>query len=982
MVKVEHSRAGAGAKLLRNPPIRRRILAAAVALIAFVPAGARAQAVRDPHLEWRTIRTPHFEIHYHEPLGMIARRVASVAERAHSVLVPRLDHHPTERTQIVLTDDSDDANGSAGATPYNHIRLFASGPEDLTPLADYDDWLTELVTHEHTHVLHLDTVSGIPAIINAILGKVYPPNSVQPRWFVEGLAVHEESAHTSGGRLRSSMFDMFLRMDALQDRLLSLAQISNEVDRWPHGNVYYLYGSRFVEYISEEHGPEALTTMSHEYGRQLVPYGLNRVARRATGRTFVELYDDFLEHTRDEARARADEVRARGLIEGRRITFHGETARCPRFVDDERLAYFVGADEPSHLRMVDAVNGENPEVLTRVTGVTCLSVSPDGRYVYYAGLDEQRDIYLFYDLFRYDRRTGRREKLTHGLRAREPDVSPDGRQLVFTVNGAATTHLMIADASDVEATRRVLVRSPRYGQVYTPRFSPDGRSVAFSAWDPGGYRDIRIVDVESGRVVDVTRDRALDTGPTWSPDGRLLYFSSDRTGIANIYAYDTVTGRTLQVTNVVGGAFQPAVSPDGSRMAYLGYSSWGWDLWTLPLEPASFRPAPAYVDTRPEPADTRETALLQSEEYDPLANLFLPQAFLLELGQDAFGTQLAVTFDGGDVVGFHRYAGRIGVGLERGNVDVALDYVYQHLPVAPRLHLFRATRPAGGLVVGGEARPWIEESMGASVGLDYSMPRSFHSEVLRVSYDVTLLDKAEPFGGRLDPNDPPPTIPETGLLASASAGWFWSDTVATAFDISPTSGRAIEIGLSLAHPYLGSRFETVSATWSITQYVENPFVEHHVLAVRYGGGLSGGDLRRRGVFFLGGFGEADIVQQLLLEASALGGVALRGYPPGSRQGTRLHLVQLEYRFPILRIMQGIETLPAYLSRLWGSVFLDYGDAFFGPLDLSTFRVGIGGELYLDFLLGYVLPYTLRIGVARGLSEGGTTNFHFHVGRPF
>lgn len=958
-----------------------RLLAAVLLALAAGPADAAAQAVRDTRLDWRTLRTAHFEIHYHEPLGMVARRVATVAERAHSVLTPLLDHYPDERTQIVLTDDTDSANGSAGPTPYNHIRLFASGPEDLTPLGDYDDWLSELVTHEHTHVLHLDTISGIPAVINAVLGKVYPPNAVQPRWFIEGFAVHEESEHTSGGRLRSTMFDMYLRMDALSDRLLSLDQISNVVDRWPHGNAYYLYGSRFVELISDRYGREALTTMSHEYGRQLIPYGLNRVARRATGKSFVELYDEFLDAVREEYAGQARRVRERGLVEGRRITFHGETARCPRFVDDEHIAYFVAARERSQIAMLDADTGADPEEVTRAAGSTCLSVSRDGRHVYYGSLDSHRDIYFFYDLFRYDRRTGERERLTDGLRAQEPDVSPDGRHLVYTVNGAATTHLAIAEARDVEDTHRILVRSERYGQVYTPRWSPDGETVAYSVWTDGGYRDVHLVDVESGRVVQVTHDRALDTGPTWSPDGRLLYFSSDRTGISNIYAYDTVTGRTLQVTNVLGGAFQPAVSPDGRTMVYLGYTSWGWDLWNLPLDPARFRPAPRYVDTRPEPVETEEAAVVTSEEYAPFENLFLPQAYLLEVGEDAFGTQLAISFEGGDVVGFHNYSGTVGVGLERGNVNTRLNWVYNRSPVPLRLSLFRAISPRGGLFVAGENRTWIEEAIGGEIGASYSMPSAFHNESVFVGYSLADLQKDEPFGGRLDPNDPPPRLPETGLFASLNVGWHWSNIVRTAFDISPSEGRAISLNLGLAHPYLGSQFESITATWAFAQFLENPLIEHHVLAMRYAGGLSGGDLGRRGAFAVGGFPEADVVSQLV-NSLVLGGVALRGYPPASRRGTQFHLLQLEYRFPIHRFMQGIATLPGYLSRVWGSVFLDYGDAFFGKPDLDTFRVGVGGELFVDFLLGYVLPYTMRIGVARGLSEGGGTHVYWHVGVPF
>ncbi len=223
---------------------------------------ASAQAA-DPHLVWRTIRTEHFEVHYHEPLGVLARRAAAVGERALGILTRALDHEPEGRIQVVLSDDADGANGSATAIPYNAIRLFASGPEDISALSDYDDWLSELITHESTHVVHLDTIGGVPALINAVFGKVYSPNSSQPRWFLEGLAVHEESEHTSAGRNRSSVFDMYLRMDVLEDRVLRLDQVSNFVDRFPRGNAWYLYGSRFVSYIGDTYGPEALAAISH-----------------------------------------------------------------------------------------------------------------------------------------------------------------------------------------------------------------------------------------------------------------------------------------------------------------------------------------------------------------------------------------------------------------------------------------------------------------------------------------------------------------------------------------------------------------------------------------------------------------------------------------------------------------------------------------------------------------------------------------------
>ena len=75
----------------------------------------------------------------------------------------------------MLSDESDEANGVASARPYNSVRLLVSAPDDMSPLADYDDWYDELVTHEYTHVLHLDNAAGVPAILNAIFGKLYTP---------------------------------------------------------------------------------------------------------------------------------------------------------------------------------------------------------------------------------------------------------------------------------------------------------------------------------------------------------------------------------------------------------------------------------------------------------------------------------------------------------------------------------------------------------------------------------------------------------------------------------------------------------------------------------------------------------------------------------------------------------------------------------------------------------------------------------------
>ena len=948
--------------------------------VLLAPTVAEAQT-RDATMDWRTFDTPHFTVHYHVPLGLLARRVGVVAERAHSTLSEVMGYEAGRRTHIMLTDGTDGANGSAIALPFNMIRLNATGPSAMSPLGDYDDWLNLLTTHEHTHIVHLDQWSGISSFINLLLGTVYAPNHIQPRWILEGVATWQESRRTSGGRLRGTMFEMYMRMDALEDRFLDLDQISTIADRWPHGNVWYLYGSRFVDFVATHYGREAIAQIAREYGASVLPWGINRIARRATGHTWVELYDDFLDHTRARFETQRDAVVAAGVVEGERITFHGETARTPRFLRDGRVGYWRADNRHrNRVQVFDLDSPSEQETWARVTGDPGWDAHPSGNDVVFSQPLPHRDIYSFHDLVRRDLETGQNTRLTHGMRAREPDISPDGRRVAFTTNAAGTTHLWVAELRDVEGTARRVLENERFDQVFNPRFSPDGRTLAISRWQRGGYRDIQLVDVETGRVSAVTHDRAMDMSPCWSFDGRSLYFSSDRTGISNIFVFRPSSGSLRQVTNVVSGAYQPAVAPDGERLVYVGYTSYGFDLYSLDLSQTRTRPAPAYLDQRPPSVEDADLWQGLTRDYEPIETIY-PRAYLLDLGNDGFGPALGINIQGEDMAGWHAYSLHAMVGITRGDFNVDGTYSYRRTPLDLDVSLFRRVAPRGGLRVGGENLQWVEHAVGGELRVGYRFPGAFRSHRIDARYRASYVDQLEPFPGQLDPNETPPSYPELGFRSEVRLSWSYSDVERYGYDISPSAGRSLGFNIGLAHPLFGSRYTSVQLTWFVRQYMRMPWLEHHVLALAYSGGLSGGDLGRRGTFSVGGFSDSDPATGLISQ-QILGGVVLRGYPAFDRSGLQYHLLQAEYRFPIWRINRGVLTLPVYLNRLHASLFADTGDAFFGRFDFDTFRVGVGGALLLDFTIGYILPFTLRVGYARGLMDGGIDQFFGHIGVPF
>ena len=143
-------------------------------------------------------------------------------------------------------------------------------------------------------------------------------------------------------------------------------------------------------------------------------------------------------------------------------------------------------------------------------------------------------------------------------------------------------------------TVREVAPTERLQQVYTPRFSPDGARVVYSRWGEGGYRDLYLRDVATGDERRLTVDRAMNQSPCWSADGAHVVFSSDRSGVFNLYAIHLDSGEVRQVTNVLGGAFECAVSHDGETLAYVGFTASGYDLWTMPFDPDAWtEPLPA-----------------------------------------------------------------------------------------------------------------------------------------------------------------------------------------------------------------------------------------------------------------------------------------------------------------------------------------------------------------------------------------------------
>jgi hypothetical protein len=200
----------------------------------------------------------------------------------------------------------------------------------------------------------------------------------------------------------------------------------------------------------------------------------------------------------------------------------------------------------------------------------------------------------------------------------------------------------------------------------------------------------------------------------------------------------------------------------------------------------------------------------------------------------------------------------------------------------------------------------------------------------------------------------------------------------------------------LLHPNLGSEVFTgdgavagatqVQLTAEVKEFVVNPWLPNHVLAMRAAGGLTAGSTDYLGYYQLGG-AYGDSAAAVTPDEFRM----LRGYNLGADVGDRYWLSSVEYRLPIMRFDRGVDWLPLFFGHSSGAVFIDAGNAFGSDVAVAdAFNetlVGVGGEVTIAGAVGWWSGWRTRLGYALALTQSdlaSNTNgtFYAQVGSSF
>jgi Tol biopolymer transport system component len=638
---------------------------------------------------WQIYHSPHFNVHYYTAEEASLQKVVSFAESAYDQIsrdfnfqikdpVPLIyyaTHSAFEQNNIILNFIPEGIGAFASPVRYRMVL-----PIDMP-----DTELYELISHELTHIFQYHM------LFQGSLTKAV--SSTPPTWFMEGMASYiakDESARDK----------MFLRDAVVNDRIPSIKQNVQ-------GFFAYRYGHALFDFVEERWGREGFLDFIYEI-RNTIGARVDRAVERAFKLNAEDFDAEFRRWLRKKYLTELVETGEPGdfgrLFRNEDAIIGQDNATSPvASPSGDLVAAFSAyrgdvdvvlydAEKRTFLRSLTKGYTNDYQylaaqemTLAREMGHD-LAFSPDGNYLALFAKRERGRSLLLLDVLNGG--THRIYEMNDVEQQLAPAWSPDGRTIAFSGNKNGKFDIFLLDVES--GTYRNFTDDNLFDGA--PAFSPDGKSLTFVTVVGNGFGKLFRVDLGSGQPaqpvqrIPITTGESNDNDPTYSPDGKRLYFTSDRDGRDNIYGLDLATGQLSQHTNVVTGASMPTVlrEPDGEeRLVFNGFWKGAMDLYLADLdEPVK---APETVQVAQEP--------MQGEgllEFKPDIEVTLDDAnkdsyrgfkFFLEDAQTYVGVDNNQTFLGRVVLSFSDNLGDRRIIADLSSVDTFsnFDVVYADL---------------------------------------------------------------------------------------------------------------------------------------------------------------------------------------------------------------------------------------------------------------------------------------------------------------
>jgi len=958
------------------------IAAAAFTLVIFRP--GYLGAWNNTEMRWKKIETDHFSIHFHEGEEWSARETARIAEEIYGPITSFYGY-PIDRVHITLYDRNDSPSGAA----YYYLNRIDIDASDFEfHLRGTSDWLRNVITHEFTHMVTIRTAMKLPRLIPSIYlqgitfekekrpdvitgypnfqGSLPIAGEVLPNWFAEGVAQFQCPGTRSD--IWDSHRDMILRTASLNDRLLTLDEMGVFGKNSLESELVYNQGYSLVRFIDDRFGRESLCRILAAH-KGLFRVGFEGACRKALGMSGDELYSMWSGHIRAEYE-KADSMISEKGRSGEKAAGLGYMNLFPVPGGKESLFFLsnMGGDYMD-LDLVRQDGAGDPVVISRDVD-SRVSLSPDSRFLCYSKrTGDNEHGYELNDIFIMDAAAQKERRLTRALRAVDPAYSPDGSAIACIRVADGAEDVMIVGVESGEA--RTLVGGAKRTRYFGLSWGEGG--ILSSKFD-GTSRDIVLIDPVTGAERKLVSTAADERDPCWNGDAEFLY-SSDRTGIFNLYLGNVANQEGLMVTNVQGGAFSPAVS--GDEILFASYGRGGYEIRRIrewrngSFDAAAFPDDPGLMERRTGLAAWNPHAAAV-DEYDYTAldsrmrsagNFdieYTPVFFFPRLMYYDDQLRLGLALDSRD------YMDRQSVfaaGSINADKEFNLQFGFETRQFPPTFSF--------NFVSARKYYRYFEEETG-DVQVRYDLWDAYFT--CRIEIDKPSRNHRKDLAIRYNHGEYGLNI-NAWESADQELGWnyYKANEVSILFDfmdrkktvdsdINPLSGRSINLEITRAWDKLSSgafeyNFRPIYDTndfgryyLSYEEYVPVPFTSHTLSLLARGGLLDETNVDDFFNLYLGGRD------------------GMRGYSYYSMGGKKNAMARLTYRFPIF---SGInrQVLSTYFGSLHGAFFIEAGKAWDeNEFDLNGNAKDAGFELRLKGFSFYNYPLAASFEAAYGFDE--------------
>ncbi|MBC7930002.1 MAG: serine/threonine-protein kinase, partial [Rubrivivax sp.] len=271
----------------------------------------------------------------------------------------------------------------------------------------------------------------------------------------------------------------------------------------------------------------------------------------------------------------------------KRLLTEGDAAQPSWSPGGGRIAYWYwSAEGHGDIATIPATGGPPVRITTEDSNDWNPVWSPDGKFIYFAS-DRGGSMNLW--RIGVDEKTGQASSApeavpTTSRYAFNVSFSRDGKMMVYVrYESIANVQSLAFDASSGKTTGEPFWVTRGYTGASNPQLSPDGERYV-ARWPNVMQEDIAIFSKDGSNWRALTDDKFQDRRPRWFPDGRRVAFTSDRSGVNQIWAINADGTGLRQLTFATeNGADSPVLSPDGKQLAYVQLGDKGTSVFVMDL---------------------------------------------------------------------------------------------------------------------------------------------------------------------------------------------------------------------------------------------------------------------------------------------------------------------------------------------------------------------------------------------------------------